>query len=524
MILLGGAGVGINDWRDEEPGVELADDQVFATEDLPLGTAFILAPADGWQGDVQAGALAAELPLSYHHARTRIAPRSWHLLVEGEQALLCAERDTRTAFATLAAGEWSPVIAQTFETARGAERAAFRCKLLELSAERRTATLYVTALNALEGWSYPAEVAAEIHSDEGLPCPRGGYHAFELGWIDLPTLVEAVEIQHVWTADAVTSLLGHKPWDLAALHVHCPDWTYHTFSRKLEPAFTPDTGERAAYERAEEALYQSIDRLVGRLVAAAGDDALVVVASDHGAKAQGREFHPGSLLAAAGLTAYTDDESGEIDLLSMEPARVVDWPRTKAIVQRSCYVYVNLQGRDPAGIVAPGAEYEAVRDAVIDALLGYTDPATGRKPVVLALRKEDARLLGLYGEGMGDVVFALDPAYGHEHGSFLPTASAGFGGMQGLFIMAGPGVKRGLAIERTVHLVDIVPTICYLTGLPIPSQAEGAVLYQALERPDGPLADLRALQDKYQRLERVIKSARAETHVYHQPAPSGPGG
>jgi len=30
-------------------------------------------------------------------------------------------------------------------------------------------------------------------------------------------------------------------------------------------------------------------------------------------------------------------------------------------------------------------------------------------------------------------------------------------------------------------LQDIVPTICHLTGVPVPAQTEGAIVYQALE-------------------------------------------
>lgn len=39
-------------------------------------------------------------------------------------------------------------------------------------------------------------------------------------------------------------------------------------------------------------------------------------------------------------------------------------------------------------------------------------------------------------------------------------------------------------MERSVQLADIVPTICYMLGLPYPRKCEGSVLYQALEAPD----------------------------------------
>ena len=111
-------------------------------------------------------------------------------------------------------------------------------------------------------------------------------------------------------------------------------------------------------------------------------------------------------------------------------------------------------------------------------------PATGTRPVALALSKQDARLLGLYGDNMGDVIYALYPEFGGQHGHILPTAKWGVGDLSGLFVLNGPGIKQGARIERTVHLIDLVPTVCYATDLPLPAQAEGAVIYQAFEDPN----------------------------------------
>ena len=67
-----------------------------------------------------------------------------------------------------------------------------------------------------------------------------------------------------------------------------------------------------------------------------------------------------------------------------------DMSRALAIQQRAAFIYVNLQGRDAHGIV-PAAQYEAVRDRIIDALRAYREPTTGRNPFSMILRKEDAR-------------------------------------------------------------------------------------------------------------------------------------
>ena len=143
-------------------------------------------------------------------------------------------------------------------------------------------------------------------------------------------------------------------------------------------------------------------------------------------------------------------------------------------------IWVNLAGRDPEGIVQPGEEYERVRDAIIAALYDAHDERTGKRKVDIALRREDARIGGLYGERVPDVVAALNPQFGGNHGE-LPTARWGESSLRSLFIMAGPGIRRGVR-GKSFWLVDVAPTAAYLIGAPRPRDAEGAVLFAGLER------------------------------------------
>ena len=145
------------------------------------------------------------------------------------------------------------------------------------------------------------------------------------------------------------------------------------------------------------------------------------------------------VLADAGLLVFTDTPDG----------KRIDWRRTKAVSQRSIYVYVNLKGRDPQGIVEP-EDFDKVRDEVINALYDYTDPETGKKPIALALKKADARIIGLHGERIGDVVFGTKPEVGSEHGRQLTTGEYGVTSMKGLLIMAGPNIKQGELMTRTL--------------------------------------------------------------------------
>ena len=82
--------------------------------------------------------------------------------------------------------------------------------------------------------------------------------------------------------------------------------------------------------------------------------------------------------------------------------------------------------------------------------------------------------------------------------------------------MKGRGVKQGEELELTCWLTDIVPTVCHLAQWPVPAQAEGAILYQALANPNAQLEELQKCRKNYERLTRVTEATRQETHSYHQ--------
>jgi hypothetical protein len=130
------------------------------------------------------------------------------------------------------------------------------------------------------------------------------------------------------------------------------------------------------------------------------------------------------------------------------------------------------------------SDYEKVQRQVIDALYRWTDPDTGNRPVSLALTKTDARILGLHGERVGDVIYALYTDAGNQHGQQLSAAESTVGKLKSLLVLSGPGARKGYRLQRTCWLTDIVPTICYLCRWPVPAETEGSVIYQALTEPN----------------------------------------
>ncbi|RLE81533.1 MAG: hypothetical protein DRJ52_03930, partial [Thermoprotei archaeon] len=294
-----------------------------------------------------------------------------------------------------------------------------------------------------------------------------------------------------------------KEWDIFYMHAHAPDHFYHLAINKLD--HDPDPNLRKKLAELEKRMYISLDKMVGRILEAVGEDTVVAVSSDHGAV----PTEPGSkwisindILEQAGLLKYKNKEN-----------RIVDWSQTKAFEDRSCYIWINLKSRFPDGIV-DDKDYEKVRWEVINVLHSYRDPNTGKCPFAFILRREEAIMLGLRGETIGDIVFGFYPEAPGEHGRQITSGEYSIGSMKGLLILSGPGIKKGVILKRQVNIVDVVPTLCYVAGLPVPKDCEGAIIYQALEDKDLHLTKLKKLEEKYRKLEETIRVMRSLTHAY----------
>jgi predicted AlkP superfamily phosphohydrolase/phosphomutase len=516
-VQVGGHGLSVNEWRVgagyAEPS-SIAGDAVAATEELP-GTTIPLAlrEAQGWANlPPHQRALEAEVVMSkYRKPLHPLEPKTWHLCVVDngsgfERVILAPTKDASTALCSLKVGDWSDTLSDNFETDDGPKDAVFKVKLLRLAPDAGELRLYFTALCDRRFYTYPHEAGERLQDLDGLPLPGGAFEAYNLGWVDGKTFVEVQHFQLEWYAACAVRLMRDEKWDLFLMHAHATDWLYHALATKADPATNPNAEERAECERIIRGIYAELDHMIAAILAAAGADVLTIIVSDHGAKASGRPAPVPKILEQAGLMVTKETGDG----------KAIDWSQTRAVAQRSCYVYVNVKGRDPQGIVEPGEEYEQVREAVIRALLDYRDPETGQRAVTLALRCEDARMMGLYGEMIGDVVYAVEPGFGGQHGQQLTTAKFSEGSVRPLLILHGRGIKRGHRLERNAWLTDIVPTVCHLMELPMPRDAEGAVLYQALEHPDAPLDELQTVRRNYEKLREAYEKGQALTHTYNE--------
>ena len=61
----------------------------------------------------------------------------------------------------------------------------------------------------------------------------------------------------------------------------------------------------------------------------------------------------------------------------------------------------------------------------------------------------------------------------------MPDQSGGHR-KNGIFLLIGPQIKKGFHAD-SADIVDLAPTILYLSGLPIPEDMDGKILTQAIK-------------------------------------------
>ena len=471
--------------------LELSHSQLFSTQAVPNGNPVRTAPASGWVSLPRSAVPPLEFHIRYRPETGRIpdflqfegepirageAVELWGLVfAKGDEGYdtvaLCEGKDLDRAWATLGPGEWSDSLERSFRIDGRPRRGTLRIVLDQLDPKTGEFALYFTQVYPIDGFTQPAELGAELVGKFGTYFNHPGFSEVAMGWFGNgpETFLRLMEYQNEWLGRAARDLMETREWDFFALQAHCIDFANHTFV----PRHGWTTEEKESNLKHLARCYQSVDRMVGEILAGAGDDALVCVVSDHGAtESPGPEVFINPILEEAGLLVHEASREAAV-------RAKVDVSRTLALQQRAAFIYVNLKGRDPGGIVPP-EQYEAVRDRIIAALRNYREPTTGRNPFSMIVRKEDARILGLYdhlGRDIGDIVYALLPEFDHEHGRQLPGATLGGQTIKPLLIFSGPGIKAGAVLHRTAWLVDVVPTLAHVMEWPMPSEAEGAVLY-----------------------------------------------
>jgi predicted AlkP superfamily phosphohydrolase/phosphomutase len=335
-------------------------------------------------------------------------------------------------------------------------------------------------------------------------------------------------------------LIGREEWDLFLVvfgeahpaghylwHLHDKSYVSH-----------PRSGA-AALEHALRDVYMALDTAVGELLENIDDRTTIILVSGDGIGPNYSGSHfledvltrlgafckPGARTGFDGAATRDGDASADLasTIRAMVPQRVriaisntllsrnakerlslrwknagIAWDRTRAFVIENAnegYVRVNLKGREPLGIVEPGAEYQALCDELCRTATTMTNPKTGI-PAAVAVYKCDDICSGPCRSHMPDVVIIWNPEAKVTTELLLekqglvrsPAPSCGMPPFytgnhvpNAFAIAVGPGVPASI-VRRGASILDLAPTILTRLGIDPPAHMTGTVLNELVGR------------------------------------------
>lgn len=366
---------------------------------------------------------------------------------------------------------------------------------------------------ASRGFTYPSEVIQEIESGCGPYVLHATVAQHALDGHPERVVGQALEAEET-RVRAALHLMRTRDWDVFMYMVKSTDQVaHHAWERDAssQPWLQP--------------VYEYADRTLERFVEQAGPGCDVIVMSDHGmgwrqpaaeylndileqlgylrrkgASATGTRWHAFRLARRLGPRARGFLKRRFPGSYRRFGYQIrfggIDWSATRAFGDntRSC-VWVNLQGRDPGGVVRP-EEHGQLIEELREVLSGLVDAQTGR-PAVEAVHTPDELYSGPHVDRAPDLQIdwryerPVDGLrYEGKLGRAVSRRSAkgfmhGLSGAHrplGVLMMHGPRLAEGIQIEGA-HLQDLAPTLLHLMGAAVPADVDGRVLVETLREP-----------------------------------------
>ena len=335
--------------------------------------------------------------------------------------------------------------------------------------------------------SAPAGYAADLAEEIGLYYTTGmveDHAGLSNGRIDERAFLDQCEI--AWNERELMMMRELDRFEEGLFYClfDTPDRVQHMFWRFGEPDHPANLGRAPGPEFAQVVRdqYRRSDAIIGRALAFADDRTLVIALSDHGFNSFQRGVHVNTWLHSHGLLALRDDLPPGAAMPAF-PA-CVDWSRTKAYALGLGGIYLNLEGREGAGIVTQ-ADAAALTEAIAGDLSGLIDPERG-KVAIRSVKPRAALYHGAFASESPDLVVNYAEGYRVSWGASLGGVPAGHfednrKAWSGDHIIDPALVPGVLMMNRPfqgdgANLLDLAPTILDALGGEPARDMEGRTL------------------------------------------------
>ncbi|MFX0036798.1 MAG: alkaline phosphatase family protein [Candidatus Hermodarchaeota archaeon] len=323
-------------------------------------------------------------------------------------------------------------------------------------------------------YTYPPELKDEIKV-------HIGEYKFDVNFrvedknILLKEIYEMTKVQF----KTVKYLIRNKRWDyfkfviIGLDRLHHGFWKYYDKShKKYEPS--------NKFEAEMRNYYQYLDREIGEILDLVDKDTIIMIVSDHGAKAMKGLICINMALESLGLLKFKSKPEPGTRLNDA----AIDWENTYAWGWGGYYarIFLNVKGREPQGIIK-SENFDEMREKVIEKLKSIKDDKGNYMNNIIYKPEEifevingDAPDLMIYFDDLnwrsaGSVGY--DSMYLDENDTGPDDAVHDW---FGIYIIYDPMKKSGknLGIK---NILDIAPTSLKILGVDIPIDMEGNVIH-----------------------------------------------
>lgn len=309
---------------------------------------------------------------------------------------------------------------------------------------------------------------------------------------DKQTFIEEANLSLDWHKRMAEYMIKNFGSDVIVQSIYTPNqmltsrWWMPYLDPKSPKYKTISENERAVLWDEVLKMYQSIDEILGTILNNTDEKSYVVFSSDHGAIPLYKEVRLNNLFAKKGWLKFKySKKTGEYE---------IDWAKTKVIFLQMDNIYIHPDGLDKVYRHASGPEYEALRNQVIAELEKLKDD-NGLSPIAQIVKRENANLLFLPPDRTGDLIIANAAHYNwvedlsEDYAIFKDSLKGGYKqsvlpeteqGMWTPFVIKGPGIKKGLQLEKPIHHIDQYATILHLLKIQAPAHNKGRVLTEIM--------------------------------------------